>query len=353
MGETYGGIEKLEIEYIKRLNSKNITLDLLVPNNNSINNYINSNIYTLNTNRNNIINRIKYDYKLLNFLKKNNYDIVHINSSSFIYSFRVTLISKICKIKKIIVHSHGITNKNFIKKIIYNLLYPIYIRLTDEYLSCSESAKVSLFKNKENVKILKNGIDVDKYRFNYNIRNELRKKYNVQDNIVYGNISRFSKEKNHEFLLDLFYEIQKKQKNSILILVGTGELEDNIISKIKNLKIDDKVILLGFRNDANELLNMMDFFIFPSIKEGLGLSIIESQTNGLITYVSNGIPDEANISPFFNSFDLSDNMEDIVRRIINKKIKTINRKEAYIYTKEKGYDINDTSKELRNIYLGI
>ena len=358
MGESYGGIEKLEIEYLKILNDKDIRLDMLVPNDNSLNNHKNDhkNIYTLNTTRKTFFNRAQYDFRLYKFLKKNKYDIIHINSSAFFYSFRVVIISKLCKIKKIIVHSHGLSPANKVKKFIIKLLNPIYTKMSDEYLACSKKAEKSLFTdrfiNRNKIKIIKNGIYIDEYKFNYNLRNKYRNDLKLDDKIVYGHIGRFAPEKNHEYLIDLFYDIQKKQ-NAILILVGEGPLENQIKEKVKKLHIEDKVLFLGFRNDINNLLNAMDIFILPSISEGLSISLIESQTNGLLSYASTGIPSEANITSFLKYFDLNDSKEKLVNELINEKLDTSIRNNAYKYVKKQGYDINDTCDELRKIYLNL
>ena len=110
------------------------------------------------------------------------------------------------------------------------------------------------------------------------------------------------------------------------------------------------IFFLGFRNDVYNLLNVIDIFIFPSFHEGLGISIIEAQTNGIITYCSNSIPQEARISPFIRLFDLKDKDENIVTRICNEKINTQKRDNAYKYTIQKGYDIKQVCKELELIY---
>ena len=358
MGESYGGLEKLEVEYMKIINNYDIQMDLLLPNVNALSNRKNDNkkIHILNVTRKTFLGRMKYDYRLYRFLKRNKYDIIHINSSAFFYSFRVVLISKLCKVKKIIVHSHGLSPANKLKKFIIKILNPIYTKMADEYLSCSEKAKKSLFTdkfiNKSKIKILKNGIHIDKYKFNNSLRNKYRNDLKINNKIVYGHTGRFSKEKNHDYLIDLFYEIQKKQ-DAVLLLVGEGLLEETIKQKVKKFNIEDKVLFLGFRNDINVILNAIDIFIFPSISEGFGLSVIESQTNGLITYVSKGIPFESNISPYFKYFDLNDDIEELASRIVKEKIKIEKRNSAYKYTKKTGYDINDVCKELKYMYLNL
>lgn len=351
-GSSYGGIFKL-IHNIS-LNIKNIDMDLLTQS--SIFNS-DKKIYSLNIERKSLKNKIIYNYRLYKFLKKNKYDIVHINSGVFLYSFQMVLICRLAHIKNIIVHSHSTPKMNKVRVFLKTILNPLYRSLCVMYLSCSKKAEYSLFTkkfiNKNKVIILKNGIDIDKFKFNKKIRDEYRKKFNIDKKIVYGHSGNFVYEKNHEYLIDLFYEIQKKQSNSILVLIGTGKLQNKIKDKVKSLGILDKVLFLGYREDVDKLLNMIDIFLFPSISEGLGVSVIESQTNGLITYSSNVIPEEANISPYFKFFNLNDDIKKIANRIVNENINVKSRVNGYKFIKENGYDIKDVCKELENIYLKL
>ena len=319
MGERFGGIERLEFNFLKYIN-KNIKFDFLTPNNIPFNEYkqeienLGGNVYNLNVSRHNRKGKIVYAHRLYKFLKNNQYDIVHINSSVFFFSFYVALISKLCKNGKIVVHVHSLPRVNKLKRLLIKILFPLYFKITDEYLACSKKAGEAFFSKKymNKVRILKNGIEVERFKFDKNTRDEYRKKLNLGNNVVYGNIGRFEKEKNHLFLIDIFYEIQKHKKNSKLLLVGEGNLKKQIEEKVKRLKITDKVIFLGFRKDIDEILNCMDVFILPSISEGLGISAIEAQTNGAYIYCSKAIPNEAKISSNFDYFDLSDSPINII-----------------------------------------
>ena len=255
-------------------------------------------------------------------------------------------------IKKIIVHSHGYNKPKGIRKTIFSICNPIYKRIVNEYLACSKLAGQSLLrtKNIEQLKVIKNGIEIDKYKFNNDMRLKYRKELKIEDKIVYGHVGRMCHEKNHKFLLELFNEIQKIQSNSVLLLIGEGELEKNIDNKIKELKLEKKVIRLGYRDDTNYLYNCMDAFLFPSIKEGLGLALIEAQTNGLPVFCSNSIPQEAEISPKFYRYDLTENILETAKNICNKEINTNERETAYKYTINQGYDINDVCAKLDTIY---
>lgn len=341
-GKSFGGITTLMREVEKKISSE-IKMDFLTACN------ICPEWHNLNADRSSISGRILYNLRLYKFLKKNKYDIIHINSGAFFFTFFCALTCRVCGIKKIIVHSHNTPRISKTKKILITLLNPIYRKLTSAHLSCSKEASLSLFTKTDDVAIIKNGVDVDKYKFNETTRKKYRKKLDLEGKIVYGHVGRFHRQKNHEFLIDVFYEIQKKQ-DSILLLIGRGELEDQIQKKVHKLKIDNKVIFLGFREDINNLLNAMDIFLFPSMQEGLPISVIEAQTSGLPTFVSNAIPEEANISDNFYRIDTFDATK-WTNKILNVKLQ--NRSTAYMNTINAGFDIEHTVSQLYHIYKAL
>lgn len=341
-GKSFGGITKLMLDVEKKINN-DIKFNFLTATN------VYEKFYNLNISRSTIKGRIIYNHRLYKFLKKNNYDIVHINSGAFFFTFFCTIICKLLGIKNVIVHSHNTPKIKNIKKILIKILNPLYRKLTNAHLACSKNAARSLFTKTDDVIIIKNGIDINKFKYNEKIRNQYRKELNINDKIVYGHVGRFDEQKNHSFLIDLFYEIQKKQ-DAVLLLIGTGKLEKEIKEKVKLLNIEDKVLFQGFRDDVSNLLNTMDVFLFPSLYEGFGNVVIESQTNGLPSFVSNGIPDEANISNNFHKLNTYD-IEEWLKEILNVKIK--DRKSAYKNTIKAGYDIKQTSKQLEQIYKDL
>lgn len=341
-GKSFGGIAKLMCDVDKCI-SEEIKMNFLTA----------TNIYdkwnNLNISRETIKGRIIYNYRLYKFLRKKEYDIVHINSGAFFFTFQVVLISKIGGIKKIIVHSHNTPYISKYKRLLIKLLNPMYCKMIDKKLTCSNKAANSLFTKTDDVIVVKNGIDVERFKFDESVREKYRNDLNLQEKVVYGNVGRLSKQKNHEFLIDVFYKLQKKQ-DAILLLVGDGELENKIKDRVIQLNIQDKVIFLGFREDVDKILNAMDFFILPSLYEGLPVSLIEAQTNGLPVIVSEGVTDEANISGQFYRI-YSNDVNTWVKQILDiESINVTNRKNAYKSTIKNGYDIKNTVKQLEDVY---
>ena len=342
-GKSYGGIAKLMIDIEKNI-SEDIKLDYLTANN------IDKKFYNLNIDRSTLRGRLIFNHRLRTFLKKNKYDIIHINSGAFFFVFCCTIICKLSGAKIIITHSHNTPNIKNIKKVLIKMLNPLFRKITTQNLTCSAIASKSLYTKTDDVIVIKNGIEIDKYKFDKQIRDEYRKKLNLEKKQVYGHIGRFNEQKNHDFLINLFYEIQKKDDNSVLLLVGDGPLKSKMEEKVSALGINDKVLFLGFQNDVYKILNAMDIFIFPSLYEGLPIALVEAQTNGLPVIASNNITDEVKISDNFIKIE-DYNIEKWLNKI--SSIKKLDRTNAYQYTMKFGYDIKQTAMQLEQIYRNL
>ena len=154
--------------------------------------------------------------------------------------------------------------------------------------------KKSVEKNE--VFILHNALKYENFKFNEEARERIRKELNIDNKLVYGHIGRFNIQKNHEFLIEVFKRIHEKEQNSVLILIGEGELKQKILDKIKELNIENSVIVLEPKQNVNEYMMAMDLFIFPSFFEGMPNVIIEAQATGLPCVISDSITKEANIT---------------------------------------------------------
>ena len=358
----FGGVEQILYQIYKNIDKEKVQFDFLSPNLTTYDIHkqeiINSGgkIIELQANRERIKGKILYNYRLFKFLKKNQYEIVHINSGAFFFCLQVAIICKICGIKKVIIHSHNAVKMNGVKKIVKNILKPVLNLLADDKFACSKLAADAMFCKREiergNIRIIKNGIDIDKFTFNEEIRNRYRKELDIQEKIVYGNVARFDKEKNHEFLIDVFFEIQKIQENAVLLLIGEGTLKNSIEEKTKKLNIDKKVFFLGVRKDVNKIMQAIDCIIMPSFYEGLPVVGVEAQTTGLTLICSDRITTELKLldTTQFVSLDLK--AEEWAKKICNEQFNNCEyRKRAYNLARENGYDIKMVAKEIENIYL--
>ncbi len=296
----------------------------------------------------------KYHKELKRVLKEGQYKIVHshINALS-VFSLCA---AKSAKIPVRIAHSHSTSNKKEWKKtLLKNMLRPFSKLFATDYFCCSELAGRWLFGNKTydqgKVYLLNNAIDVDKFKYNEKVRKTKRKELNIKDNeIVIGHIGRFVKQKNHEFLIDIFNEIHKQNKNTILLLAGDGPLKEEIENKVKELELDKFVKFLGQRNDANKLYQVMDAFVLPSLYEGLPVVGVEAQAAGLPCFFSTDMTKETKVLDTTEFIELTESPKDWASLIL-KKLKSYKRTDATQEITNNSFNIKIESEKLEKKYL--
>lgn len=170
-----------------------------------------------------------------------------------------------------------------------------------------------------------------------------------QSTFLVGNVARFRAQKNHAFLIKVFAEIKKKNKDSKLLLVGDGELMGKTRDELKSLGIEDDVIFTGSRSDVADLLQAMDVFILPSIHEGLPVSIIEAQAAGLPCIISDGVPIECKKTSLVVQLKQSESPVEWANQVLN--MRSIPRKNTYQEISKAGYDVNLEAKKVEQFYL--
>ncbi len=305
--------------------------------------------------RYNGLNHFKYKRAWNDFFKNHpKYRIVHghMRSTAAIYL-------KIAKKQRVITiaHSHSIASRgNKIEQFVKNVMQ-IPIRYIADYLfACSNEAGKWLFGEKatkqDNYRVIKNAIDAERYVFNEAVRDKVRKDLNIENKLVVGHVGRFTYPKNHKFLIELFYEVQKQNENTILLLVGDGEFRPQIEKQINSLGIKDKVILTGVVPNVNDYMQAMDVFVFPSIFEGLGIAAIEAQAEGLRCIVSDKVPKEAFITDLIESISLTTDMKKWASKILQYS-SGCQRQKTFAKIKQAGYDIRKNTQILEDFYIGI
>lgn len=284
------------------------------------------------------------------FKEHNNYDIVHChmaNAAIFYFYF-----AKKYNIDVRILHSH---QNDYADKLTHKLRnIPLVFfgkKMATVNFACSKQAGDFLF-NKKDYYIINNAIDTYKYKYNSEVRKMYRQKLGIENNIVIGHIGRFQKQKNHEFLIDIFNEICHVKDNYTLLLVGDGEDKNKIENKVNDLGLKNKVLFLGSRNDVEKILQAIDIFVLPSLYEGLGIVNIEAQASGVPTIVSDGIPKEAQVTDLLQYIPLSQNQSFWANKIMNTPI-DVQRIEYNEKVKKSEYDIHTESIRLMNIYKEV
>lgn len=197
--------------------------------------------------------------------------------------------------------------------------------------------------------LLKNGLDVSYFRFDAQIRRNKRAELEVEDRLVVGHVGRFSDQKNHSFLMDVFYEIYQQRSDAVLLLAGKGENQEMIRRKAEELGISDAVHFLGVRSDVNHLLMAMDVFVFPSLYEGMPNTVIEAQATGLPCVIADTITPEADITGLVRYLPL-ESPETWAEEALRKG--TAPRMDTSEMLIENGYDIDSVAREFVRLIFG-
>lgn len=357
-----GGIQTFVYENIKHMDRNKVQIDFLLLDDG--NKYemeddlkeLGCNIYKLKGMWiNKVTDFFKYGKMLDEFFSKNNdYKVVHLHSSS--KNYLVLKYAKKYNIKVRIAHSHNIDfqTKNILKKLMGDFLKIPLKRYATDYFACSEIAGEWLFGKKivksDKFKVVHNAVDLEKFKFNNEIREKIRKELNVDsDTLLIGHVGRFTQQKNHDFLIDIFNEIHKINQNTKLLLIGTGIKENEIKEKVKNLNLQNSVIFEGFKTNVAEYMFAMDIFLFPSKFEGLGLVLIEAQATGLPCYTSKDVvPTEAKVSNLLEFISLADSSVEWAKIIFTNTNKRLDCSDSI---KAANYDILQTSNFLYKVYL--
>lgn len=284
--------------------------------------------------------------QFVDVIEQNEYDIIHINISSFANIIPV-LAAKKGKVPKIILHSHnnGVEN-NPLKIVLHNLNKHLTKKMKIQRLACSKSAGEFMF-GKAPFEIFEDAIDATKFKYNPTIRQEKRQELGIEeDALVIGNVGRYHYQKNQKFLIDIFNKYLKLNPNAYLLIIGQGELEEELQKQAKSLDIQDRVLMPGFKEDVNNYYSAMDIFCLPSNYEGLGIVGIEAQMNGLPCIYSTNCVEEVDISgkSLFLSLDNPNDWLKAIecfRRIINEE----NR-----YNQPDKYNLKENAKKLEMIY---
>ena len=197
---------------------------------------------------------------------------------------------------------------------------------------------------------MNNAIDTDLFKYNETVRKEVRHELNIGDNqLVIGHVGRFDLQKNHQFIIDIFHELHNMNKESVLILVGTGKLIDQIKEKVKELHLEDSVMFLGVRSDVNRLMQAFDAFLFPSLFEGLPVTLVEAQAAGLPILMSDSIPKDCIITNQIKSLSLDLSAQEWALSLLSE-VKNFYRKDTSDLIKEAGFDICSNAHWLEKKY---
>lgn len=227
------------------------------------------------------------------------FQVVH--SHVFFYSGLVLAEAKKAKVPIRIAHAHNAHTgeSRSVPRIAYERGMQMLIRANATHmLGCSEKACRYVFGDKimkdPRAAVMPDGIDCDRFAFNPKVREQVRKEYSLDDKFVVGHVGHFNPAKNHEKILSVFAEVCRQRDDAALLLVGDGELEQNVRNRVAELNLIDRVVFAGAHKDVERFYQAMDVFLFPSRYEGFGMAMIEAQCSGLACVASDVVPEETN-----------------------------------------------------------
>ena len=247
-----------------------------------------------------------------------------------------------------IVHSHSSSNMGGRLTFILHSVNKMFVRgWANAYFACSEPA-AAWFYGKKPCTLLKNGIDVEKFRFNPECRKRIRNQLGIADCFAIVHVGRFGVEKNHKKLLGVFHEVRKVRDNAKLILCGDGEERGNIEEQIRELDLEEGVLLLGIISNVHEILQAADLMVMPSLFEGLPFALLEAQAAGLHCVVSDTVSRESDILGGTIFLPLSASNTLWAERILGMEISR-DRHDAADQMRREGYDVVDCARSVEKL----
>lgn len=319
-----GGVDKYLLSFLESTHSESVKIDFLT-------NHIDadlqkklaqygSNLYEVAT-----LKKPKLQYKqICDIIKKHSYDVTYFNISTAINRIGPQAAFD-CNVPIRAIHSHSTGNdcSSVYKRKVLDYLHNQYkkrlYKTANRFYACSKTAGLWMFPKEivesDKFEVIHNAIDTSKFSYNIAVREQVREELNLKDNFVIGHVGNFCYPKNYGLLLDIFYQVIKRNPHARLLLVGTGPDWDIVQDKIQTMGLEDKVILLGMRSDVNRIMQGMDVFVLPSRFEGLAIVSIEAQASGLPCVFSTGMSYEAKITEpviYLSTDDSADKWADAV-----------------------------------------
>ena len=359
-----GGSEQVVLNYCSRM--RDIHFDLLYqyePNPQILERFNEAGINCIQIS-DKVRHPLKHLWTMFRIFRKGRYDVVHSHLDWYMNSY-VCFLAMLAGVKKRIAHHHQaysvlqgpktrlVSPPNHLVKNLLCAIMRIPCKLfATHWLACGEAAAINGWgKNavkKGKVTILPNAIDPERFKFSESARREIRKKYGIKDDdFVIGHVGRFYPQKNHEFLIDVFAKVRKQKMNAKLLLLGDGPLQDKMRQKVDSLGLTESVVFAGLQKDPAPFYSAMDVFVFPSLWEGLPLTLVEAQYAGLPCVVSENVTKEILISEhcvLVKELDLN-----LWAKSLESTFAT--DRKSFIYSTN--FDINNSFGHLKMLYEGM
>lgn len=282
------------------------------------------------------------------------YDVIVLNTNSLEYVFPLVL-GKVFGIPVRVIHSHnsGFENKQGLaRRLLVGMNKKLLAWSANLRFACSQFAGQWMFKDNP-YHVIYNAIDIHKYDANLAVRDEMRQALNLDTALTLLHVGRFSYQKNHSFLLDIFKEVHSIQPDSVLLLVGDTTEESEFLTevkrKIKAYGLEHVVRLLGRRDDVNKIMQAADVLVMSSFFEGLTVVGIEAQASDLPLLLSDTVTKELGLLPSTQFISLEAGPTAWAKAIVNSK--QHNRQSRYEELKAAGYDIGNETERVEKLLI--
>ena len=293
---------------------------------------------------------IEYFKTLKSLMRANRYDIVH--AHTMFNCGWAMLAARLASVPVRIAHAHSALNdgKSVIKQAYEYVMRRLILNNATDFIACGDAAGVRLFGKKayeKSGRCILNGIDVDQFAFSKAARDRVRVELNWQDAFVIGHVGHLAAVKNQTFLLRLRPKILKKRPNARLLLLGEGEDRPMLEQLICDMGLENDVIMTGNVSNVSDYLSAMDVFAFPSLYEGMPLSVVEVQANGLPCILSTGVPKDVYLTDLIQPIPLNNKTAWL------SAICTAERHNSILYASvlnERGFDLQSVMKKFITIY---
>lgn len=249
-----------------------------------------------------------------------------------------------------IAHSHTNNTQKDAKQFIKIMMNHLYAVDANVLFACSDAAGKYMFGSKQ-FEVINNAIITDNFVYNEASRQNKRRELNIEDKFVIGSVGRFELQKNQRFTVEVFEKISKVRPDSVLVLIGTGSMQDEIKTLVAEKRLKEKVMFLGNRHDVAELYQAMDVFVMPSLFEGLGIVGVEAQAAGTPVVCTDTLPVEINVSPLIYRMSLDKLMEEWVDIIMKAADNPQRHQNMKPYIIEANYDMNALAKRMQTFYI--
>ena len=351
----FGGIESVVMNYYRFIDRRKVQFDFAVskdsrlPQSDEIKR-LGGSIYQLPQ----VLHPGKYIAALMDILRERSYQVVHCHMNTL--SVLPLLAAYLAGTRVRICHNHTTAHfKEGLRTVVKYGLRPLCKWFATDYFACGEYAGRWMYGNRcfdaGNVYVMRNAIDTQRFQFEPAKRERVRNELGIADKFVIGHIGRFMYQKNHAFLVDVFYEVYQRRKDAVLLLVGEGELLGRIRDKVQRMGIADAVIFYGSSRDTGELYPAMDLFCLPSFYEGVPVVAIEAQGNGLPVLVSDKVSQEAKLQNDYMIVPLSLPAGVWAVKALSDRECGRMRERGFSEVREAGFSIQSEAVNLQTYYV--